>query len=352
MNKKLIFFFVITVVVSVFLNVFAGGWISAKISNITFFGRYQILSPQAPIVITRPQDIKSSDSTDMTDSINKVKSRLSSVATIAGNSITVNGNAINLSADGYFLTTQAAIAKDASTQTIILNDGQHAPITQVYGEAGTNLVIVKANLNGVPVTEFASSKGMAQGQKVGFVHSAGSTIGAVYFQESFITTGQNNSAGKVFSSDKPARNFGVQSVGSLVPGETIINLDGKVVGVWDGQSIVSSDVINETIRAFFGSQEKLIERPQWLFTYRNIGSMESGLFQIPLGGLIVSVDPLGPAGKAGLAVGDSITAVAGQNVTEDTSLEELLQQQKPNQVIGITVVRNKKLMTINITPSN
>lgn len=353
MNKKLIFFFLLTIVVTIFTNVFAGGWISAKLSSIPLFEKYHILNPQAPIVITRREEVKSGDTAEMQDAINKAKSRLSSVATIAGNSVTINGGAINLSADGYFLTSQQAIADMSipnDPRSIILNNGQHAQITAAWGETGTNLVIVKVDLNNVPVTEFGSSKAMAPAQKVGFVHNVGTTTGAVYFQESYITSGQNNNAGQVFSADKPARTFGAQTVGGLVPGEAIISLDGKVVGFWDGQALVSGDVVNETVRQFFSNGQKLIERPQWQFTYRNIGSMESGLFQLPLGALVVSVEPLGAAVAAGLKAGDSITAVGGQSITEDTVLEELLQSRKAGEAVGLTVVRDKKLMTITITP--
>jgi len=355
MNKKLIFFFLLTVAVSIFVNITAGSWISAKLSSIPFFEKYHILNPQAPIVITRREEVKSGDSTDMLDAVNRAKSRLSAVATIAGNSVTVSGGAINLSADGYFLTVQSAIANMSipdNSRSIILNNGQRASITQAYGETGTNLVILKADLNNVSVTEFGSSKGLAPGQKIGFAHNVGSTMGAVYFQESFVASGQNANAGQIFSADKPARNFGTQGVGALVPGEAIINLDGKVVGMWDGKAVVSSDVINETVRAFFGNGQKLIERPQWRFSYRNIGSMESGLFQLPLGALVVGVEPLGQAAAGGLKVGDSITAVAGQNISEGETLEELLQRQKPGEAVGFTVVRDKKLMTITVKPGN
>jgi S1-C subfamily serine protease len=355
MNKKFIFFFVLTVAVTIFLNIVAGGWISAKLSSIPFFEKYHILDPQAPIVITRREDAKSGDAGDMIDAVNRAKSRLSSVATIAGNAVTINGNAVNLSADGFFLTTQAAIAGLSipdHNRSIILNNGQYAPITQVWGETGTNLVIVKVDLSNVPVTEFGSSKVMLPGQKIGFAHSVGSTMGAVYFQVSYVTSGQATSAGRIFNADKPSRGFGAQSVGSLVPGEAVINLEGKVVGVWDGQAVVSSDVINETVRTFFSNGQKVIQRPEWRFTYRNIGAMESGVFQLPLGALVVSVDPAGEAAIAGLKAGDSITAVGGQNIEEDTSLEELLQQRKPGEAVGLTIARDKKLMTITITPGN
>jgi S1-C subfamily serine protease len=353
MNKKLIFFFFLTLVISIFVNVVAGGWISAKVSSIPFFEKYHILDPKAPIVITRREEVKSGDSGDMLDAVNKAKSRLSSVATIAGSTITINGGAINLSADGYFLTTQQAIGGMTipdNSRSIILNSGQQAPITSAYGESGTNLVIVKADLNNVSTTEFGSSKAMAAAQKIGFVHNIGTTLGAVYFQGSFVTSGQNNTAGRIFNTDKPSRSFGAQAIGSLLPGESVINPDGKVVGIWDGSILVSSDVINETVRTFFGNGKKMIQRPQWRFTYRNIGGIESGLYQLPIGALVVNVDLVGPAASAGLKAGDSITAVAGQNVGEDNSLEELLQQQKPGQAVGLTVVRDKKLMTITITP--
>ncbi len=355
MTKKLAIFVVVTVALSLLVNIFAGPWISAKLSSLTLFEKYRILNPQAPIVISKREEPKAGDPTDMQGAVIKVKSRLSSIATISENNVAITGSAINLSADGYFLTVQSALtaAKDASPavrQYVILNNGQKAQISQMWGETGTNLVIVKADLSNVPVAEFGSSKSLSTAQKIGFVHSAGLTSGAAFFQESFVTSVQSDNKGKVFSSDTPARAFGAQAVGGLVFGDAVINIDGKFMGIWDGKSIVSSDVASDTVKTFFANGQTMISRPQFRFSYRNIGLVESDLFQIPGGALVVAVDPAGASQSGGLKAGDSITAVGGQDINEDTSLEEILQSRKPGEAVGFTVVREKKLMTITITP--
>lgn len=355
MTKKLVLFLVLTVALSLLVNIFAGPWISAKLSSLTLFEKYRILNPQAPIVISKREEPKAGDPTDMQGAVNKVKSRLSSVATVSGNNVNITGSAINLSADGYFLTVQSALTptKDSSPviqEYIILNNGQKAQITQAWGETGTNLVIVKADLSNVSVAEFGSSEGLTTAQKIGFVHSSDLTSGSAFFQESFVTSTQNDNKGKVFNSDSPARVFGAQAVGGLMFGEAVINIEGKFVGIWDGKAIVSSDVANDTVKTFFANGQTLISRPQFKFSYRNIGSLESELFQIPGGALVTSVDPAGASQVGGLKVGDSITAVGGQPIGDETSLEEVLQSRKPGEAVGFTVVREKKLITITITP--
>lgn len=351
MNKKLILFFVVTLVVCVVFNILAGPWIAAKLSFVPIFRKYQLFNPQAPIVITKKDDSGASSGSEMTDAIARAKSHLSSVVTIGPNSMIVNGGALNLSTDGYFLTVVSALAKDASTQSIVLNNGQSAPITAVYGEPGSNLVIVKASLNGVAVVDFASSKSLLPGTKIGFAHNVVASSGLVNFQNSFVSSAQNATLGKVFNADKPSRSFAAQPAGSLIPGEAVIGLDGKIAGLWDGNNLVSADVANQTVKLFFNNSQKGINRPMWKFSYRNIGSVESNSYQIPIGALVASVDANGPAAAAGLKAGDSVTAVGGQSLTEDTTLEELLANQKPGQSIAFTVVREKKLMTLTLTPT-
>ncbi len=64
------------------------------------------------------------------------------------------------------------------------------------------------------------------------------------------------------------------------------------------------------------------------------------------GALITQVAPNSPARQAGLQQGDIITKVDGQDVNEQKSLAQLLNQRKPDDQVTLTVMRNGKEMTI------
>jgi len=56
-----------------------------------------------------------------------------------------------------------------------------------------------------------------------------------------------------------------------------------------------------------------------------------------------------PADKAGLKVGDIVTAVNGQNVDENHSLSRLIQQYAVGASVKVSYYRDGKEQTVNVT---
>ncbi|MCW2692508.1 MAG: peptidase and chymotrypsin/Hap [Mycobacterium sp.] len=69
----------------------------------------------------------------------------------------------------------------------------------------------------------------------------------------------------------------------------------------------------------------------------------------PTGVGVVSVTPGGPAASAGLQPGDVITSIAGQQVTDATSLSAVLAGLQVGQAVPVTVERGNGQRTITVT---
>lgn len=67
------------------------------------------------------------------------------------------------------------------------------------------------------------------------------------------------------------------------------------------------------------------------------------------GVLITSVEPDSPASRAGLKAGDVVVGAAGSDVTEMSDLTKALNSKEEGDVT-LTIVRDKKQRTINVTP--
>ncbi len=67
------------------------------------------------------------------------------------------------------------------------------------------------------------------------------------------------------------------------------------------------------------------------------------------GALIVEVIPGSPADKAGLRVGDRITAVEGDKVTPDHPLAERILTHRPGETVTLTVERDGRTRKIKVT---
>ena len=67
------------------------------------------------------------------------------------------------------------------------------------------------------------------------------------------------------------------------------------------------------------------------------------------GGVVTQVDPDSPGAKAGLQVGDVITEIDGQKVSDAGELQVIVGQKQPGTKINLTVLRDGKSMTVPVT---
>jgi serine protease Do len=67
------------------------------------------------------------------------------------------------------------------------------------------------------------------------------------------------------------------------------------------------------------------------------------------GGVVTQVEPDSPGAKAGLQIGDVITEIDGQKVTDAGELQVVVGQKQPGSKITLNVLRDGKSMTIPVT---
>ena len=67
------------------------------------------------------------------------------------------------------------------------------------------------------------------------------------------------------------------------------------------------------------------------------------------GAVVTQVDPDSPGGKAGLQIGDVITEIDDQKVTDSGELQVVVGQKQPGSKINLTVLRDGKTMKVPVT---
>jgi|GEM_PF-860502 len=357
-KRRALLLVIVAVALSLVAEVLIGGWLSARLSTWPVLRRFNLFKPEAPIVITNQQTVRVSDTQDAIDAANKAKSRLSAVAVVGqNNQLVITGSAVNVTADGYFLTAAQSFATKGGTYFVILNSGDALPITGLFNDPETNLVFFRANAESLSVAPFADSSALVPGQKVILLTSGASSFKA-RFAESWVSVSQNDNSA-VFSSNRPGRTFGLQSAGLLpvaVPGAAIVTLDGEVAGLWDGTGgVISSDVANAAVSSFFANSNH-VTRPTFGFYYRLVSKAESSALAVPQGAVLAKPDSLtpaviasSPAAAAGFQEGDYIIQVGDTKIDENTSLEQVLEKVKPGDLVPFTVVRNKQTLILNLT---
>lgn len=345
MSKRNVIFLIIICVVSSWLfELIAGRYLIAKISTLPVLNKLKILSPQAPIVITERATVRVSDGTDTVQAAAQVKAKISTIALTEGSDVSITGSAINLTSDGNFVTAASSLAKPLEKYSLVLSDGRVAKINSAIKDPATSLVFFKTDLNNVSTANFGDSKNLAPGEKILFVkNSLQSYLNSVAV--GYVVSAQNDLNIAELKSDYPRRSFGGFSPSALLGGEAVANTNGEIVGVWNGEQIISSDVLKNSLALYFKDSSK-ISRPSLGLVYKRIYKNLSSLSGLNEGVLVVSVNF--PASLTVLP-GDVITSVDETAITGDVSFEELLQNYKPGDKIKISVVRGKQVLNLTLT---
>jgi len=347
-KKQAIGIIVVAVLIGWIFNVFAGRFLTAKVSTWPLLNKWKILSPQAPIVINNRETVRVSDSGDIAAAAGDVKSKISSVAFVSGSSVIFSGAAVNLTSDGSFITAAGSFkSKLPGTYYVVLNDGTFGKITQQTADLATSLVFFKAALSGVPAANLAASGDIKVGDKVLFAQDSLQKFDVKTVANS-VSQGQNDIEGQTFQADFPGRCFAASADAALAPGEAVVDTGGNIVGIWNGSAIVSSDVLKRALALYFNNSQNII-RPSFGFSYSIITQSDSQLISLPEGAVVKEVDANSPARLAGLEVNDVITVVNGQAVKDISPLEQMLEQFKPGDQVALTITRKNQTVNLNLT---
>ena len=275
------------------------------------------------------------------------------------------GSGFFVSPEGYIVTNHHVITAENGGKveeiTVTTSDGTTYPASVVGDDQSSDLAVLKIKDGGkrFPFVKFGNSRAARVGDWViaigdpfglGEMGGGGTTVTAGIISavhrsigggpQSYIQTdasiNRGNSGGPLF--DMRGNVIGINDaiysptggsvgIGFAIPSETA---DPIVQKLMKGEAIV---------RGYLGVRIQPIteEFAAALGIANNRGEF------------IQSVEPGGPADKAGLKVGDVVVSVDGKEVTPDQSLSYLVANLAPGTRVPITVLRNGKKVTVTAT---
>jgi len=335
---------ILSVILAVLVNVFFGRFLSAKFSTIPALNRLGIVSPQTPIVIVQKEQVRVSDSGDVQEAVVASKSKVSAVFSYANGKVNIVGSAINLASEGLFLSVKKVFAETNVKYFVLLSDGRSAEISTLVLDPATELVFFKASLNNIPVATFLNSHDLNVGEKLVLLsNTSPSATTEAYLG---LVSSVQNSQSKNFEAGIPQRAFGLSFFTKPTLGQSVINTTAEFAGIWDGEKVVSSDVIKKTISLYFQNPEK-IQRPKFGFKFNLIANFESQLLKIPTGLLVTEVAI--PTSQRGLLKDDVIVSVNQEKISSITQAEEIFEKYKIGDNLRLEVVRGEKTLNVELT---
>jgi serine protease Do len=244
------------------------------------------------------------------------------------------------------IVTVARLVEDSDKIEVALKDGKRLEAEVVGVDRETGIAVIKVDYHPPSAPRLGDSDAVAMGELV-------LAVGRNENLEPAVTMGMISGIGRM----PPGVAYnGIELDADLRygAGAAIVNTNGEIIAIGLGDSPEGSFAapIN-TVKAVAAA---LIEHGKvargWLGVM--IQPVDSALaeklgLEKPMGALVNNVGAGSPAEKAGLLVGDVITAVDGKPIKDVGHLRQVIAMYKPGAVVSVTVARGGEKRDISAT---
>ncbi|MFZ0588884.1 MAG: Do family serine endopeptidase [Bryobacteraceae bacterium] len=265
------------------------------------------------------------------------------------------GSGVIISKDGYILTNNHVIDKASDIQVQLL-DGRKIKAKLVGTDKDTDIAVVKITEQDLPTISFADSTKARVGDLV-------FAIGNPFDVGQTVTMGIISAKSRAIGGIEKFEDF-IQTDAAINPGNSggaLVNANGALVGIntailangSEGNQGIGFAIPVNLARNVMEQLEKggKVTRGFIGVGLEDITPDLKQAMNLPTtrGALVREVEPGKPGAKAGLKVGDVITAVDGQTVLDPNGLTIAVIQMQPGQVAHLDVLRNGEKMKIDVT---
>lgn len=348
MSKKHIALLVLIIFIMVLVvDLLIGDFISARLATTSWARKWGLFNPQGPIVVTNRETVRVNTNNDLVDTAENAKTKTATLIYFDGDDMVVSGSAVNWTSDGYYLTAKTALATGGKAYAVVTGAGDVYPVEAAYPDPASGLTILQTSARDLTVFSPADSRDLRVGQQVVMIQNSLSS-GDTRFFTGFVKRLSSDIAGVQADSDLISRNLELSMLETVPAGSAVLNLSGRIIGVWDGSSVVPVDELRELVNNLFANN-KTIVRPTFGFSYVMLNEVEAKALQTVPGAKLTEIPNGGIAAQRGLRVDDVITEVDGQKLDDGFNFDNWLRQVKPNQVISLTVQRGANPLSILLT---
>ena len=266
------------------------------------------------------------------------------------------GSGVVIAPDGYILTNDHVI-QNANSPEVRLTDGTSLSATVIGKDPATDLAVIRANTSYLPSATLGSSDRLRVGQLT-------IAMGNPFGFQSTVSTGVVSALGRALRSTRGRliENI-IQHTAPLNPGNSggpLVDSAGKVVGIntaiiamaqgigfsipantarWVVSQILTHGRVRRSFLGIAGRQRLLHRR-----IVRFHGLNEDFAVEV------LTVEPQGPAGLAGMRVGDLIVAINGSSTQSVDDLHRFLSEWPIGRPVEIDIVRGKGREVLFLVP--
>jgi serine protease Do len=272
------------------------------------------------------------------------------------------GSGVIVSPSGFILTNNHVVEKSTSLK-VKLSDGRDFTAKTVGTDPQTDLAVIKITANDLPVLPFANS----DGSRVGDLCFA---IGNPFSQDHTVTMGIVSAKGRKLPQGQTSIQDFIQTDAAINPGNSggaLIDAKGQLIGIntmiltgggtsfgGEGGNVGIGFAVPSNMAKQVMEQIEKNGKVTRGYIGALIGTLTPELApqfgaKDVKGALISQVTPGGPAEKAGLKMGDIVTAIEGKPVTTGDELTMAVIARSPGSNVTLDIVRDGKPNKVNIT---
>jgi serine protease Do len=267
------------------------------------------------------------------------------------------GSGVVISPDGYIVTNNHVV--EGAVDIRVTTSNRRVFKAKLIGtDPVTDLAVLKVDASNLESAPWGDSKEVRPGQTV---LAFGNPYGFQFTVTRGIVSAVNRANPDPSNPSKPGE-F-IQTDAAINPGNSggpLVDARGEVVGIntflvspsgtFSGMGFaIPSLIVRPTV-------ETLIRDGKVSHGHIGIGiadvTPENAKFfaeSTPTGGVVTQVEPDSPGAKAGLQIGDVITEIDGQKVSDAGELQVLVGQKQPGTKIMLKVLRDGKTISVPVT---
>ena len=247
--------------------------------------------------------------------------------------------------DGVVVTSDHTLKRDEDL-TLTLPDGRTVPATLAGRDGGTDLAVLRIESTGAPAANVAPDASLKPGNLVLALGRRGEN-------------GISASFGVISSIGGAWRTWrGGQIERFIAPdvniyygfsGGALVDVDGQIIGLNTSGLTRGSGVTvpASTVSRVIGD---LLTNGRVRRGYLGVGLHPVSLPDGRNGLVVLSIEPEGPAAKAGVFVGDVLVALEGQPVSDTDDVQSHLGADKVGKALEAGIVRGGAALTLTVTP--
>ena len=264
--------------------------------------------------------------------------------------------------EGGVIVTNYHVVERAFEIEVVTGDGERLQARAIGGDFAADLAVLKVDAEDLPTVPLGDSDQLRLGQDVVALGFALGLEGGPS-----VTTGIVSGLGRTIDAGGEGvktRTYEdvIQTDAAINPGNSggpLVDLRGRVVGIntagvgaGAAENVGFAIAINRARPVIDHAMEDP-EGPAPLLgvstqPVTQVLAAQLGL-SVDEGALVRTLLAGGPAAEAEIEVGDVIVAVAGEEVTDNDSLQERLLEHDPDELVEVTVVRGTETLTVEVT---